>query len=194
MQSIQAKKEGLLRVFGMVIILFGLLFSIILDIFIFDLTLYVYILLIFVPWFTYIIIIKLEIDFFVEKMMIFMIILTIYSVIILVIGIPLCANESISLIFITTAVSNILIILCWEFALSIYKKKKLIFLIGGFGYCLLTVIFRTLPLMEKLNEIINLEILALAISLVPLGLVFLGMCSIIFAELKMKKKGLLNWV
>ncbi|MFX1258198.1 MAG: hypothetical protein ACFFAN_10085 [Promethearchaeota archaeon] len=186
MQNIKAKKESLIRVLGTVLILFGLLISVVLDFFILDFILYIYILSIFIPWFFLIILLKLEIDILVEYMLIFMIVLTVYSIILIIIGgLVISTNELNTLIFVVTAISNILIILCWQFALSIYKKKKLVFLIGGIGYCLLTAIFRLGILMAKLIWFI---------SLVPLTLIILGMCLTIFAELWMKKKGLLNWV
>ena len=62
MQNIQAKKESLMRILGMGSIFLGLLITIIID-FIFvmtDLTLYLLILLVIIPWILLIILLKLE--------------------------------------------------------------------------------------------------------------------------------------
>ncbi|HEY0090015.1 MAG TPA: hypothetical protein VGB37_14310 [Candidatus Lokiarchaeia archaeon] len=185
MQNIQAKKENLIRLLGMVLILFGLLISIVLDYFIHSLILYVFVLLIFIPWFILVILLKLEIDFVVNKMVIFIVIIIAYSIVMLLIGNNLSTNAANSLIFITTVISSVLLAFSWNYAISIFKKKKLAFLIGGLGYCILTAIFRLIPLMSRLVWIL---------SLTPLSIVLFGMILIFLAELRMRKKGLLNYV
>ncbi len=182
MQSIKGKKEGLLRVLGMVLILISVVASIIFDFFLLNLTIYVLIMIVFIPWFILIVLLKLEKDFFVDNMSKLFIGLGIYSAIIIIIGTIISIYGM--LLFIAVIISNILIILCWHFALSIFKKEKLIFLIGGIGYCILTAIFRVI-LFIALNLILGIA---------PLLLVALGICLIIIAEMRMKKKGLLNYV
>ena len=185
MQNIQAKKENLIRLLGMVLILFGLLISIALDYFIHSFILYVFVLLIFIPWFALVVLLKLEIDFIVNKTVIFTVILIFYSIIMLLIGNILSTNATNSLIFISTIISNVLLVFSWNYAISIFKKKKLVFLIGGLGYCILTAIFRLIPLMSQLF---------LILSLTPLSLVLFGMILIFLAELRMRKKGLLHYI
>ena len=182
MQSIKGKKEGLLRVLGMVLILISVVASIIFDFFLLNLTIYVLIMIVFIPWFILIVLLKLEKDFFVDNMSKLFIGLGIYSAIIIIIGTIISIYGM--LLFIAVIISNILIILCWHFALSIFKKEKLIFLIGGIGYCILTAIFRVILFIE----------LNLILGIAPLLLVALGICLIIIAEMRMKKKGLLNYV
>jgi hypothetical protein len=97
----------------------------------------------------------------------------------------LSTNATNSLIFISTVISNVFIVFSWNYAISIFKKKKLVFLIGGLGYCILTAIFRLIPLMNRLFWIL---------SLTPLSIVLFGMILIFLAELRMRKKGLLNYV
>jgi len=185
MQNIQAKKENLIRLLGMVLILFGLLISIVLDYFIHSFVLYVFVLLIFIPWFVLVVLLKLEIDFIVNKMVIFIVIIIAYSIVMLYFGNILSTNATNSLIFISTVISNVFIVFSWNYAISIFKKKKLVFLIGGLGYCILTAIFRLIPLMNRLFWIL---------SLTPLSIVLFGMILIFLAELRMRKKGLLNYV
>ncbi len=182
MQSIKGKKEGLLRVLGMVLILISILASIIFDFFLLALITFVLTIIVLIPWFVLIVLLKLEKDFFVDNMAKLFIGLGIYSAIIIIMG--LIMGLSAVLLFITAMISNILIIFCWHFALSIFKKEKLIFLISGIGYCALTAIFRVL-LFIKLN---------LLLGIVPLLLVGLGIILILIAEMRMKKKGLLNYV
>jgi len=183
MQSIKGKKESLLRVLGMVLILFGVLASIIFDFFIIDTGLYILTVLAFLPWFFLIVLLKLEKDFFVENMAKFFIALSIYSVVIIIIGV-IGASPALVILFIILVISNILIIFCWHYALSIFKKEKMIFLIGGIGYCVLAIIF-------KMSLFLLLGII---LGLAPILFVILGIFLIIIAEMRMKRKGLLNYV
>ncbi|MFW9898974.1 MAG: hypothetical protein ACFFDO_06910 [Candidatus Thorarchaeota archaeon] len=187
MQNIQAKKESLIRIFGMVLILFGLLITLVLDyIFVLtNLTLYLLILLIIIPWFLLIILLKLEKDFIVNHAKIFFITLCVYTIVIIFIALPLSPNESISLLFVMLAKSDILLMICWHYAFSIYKKLKLIFILCGIGYLIISALFRIWPPVFNLLWIIKL---------VPAGLILLGIISILFAELRMRKKGLLNYI
>jgi len=182
MQSIKGKKEGLLRVLGMVLILISVLASIIFDFFLLDLIAYVITIIVLIPWFLLIVVLKLEKDFFVDNMSKLFIGLGIYSAIIIIIGSII--GLSATLLFIVAIISNILIIFCWHFALSIFKKEKIIFLIGGIGYSVLTAMFRVLLFIE----------LNLLLGIAPLLLLALGIILIIIAEMRMKKKGLLNYV
>jgi hypothetical protein len=182
MQSIKGKKEGLLRVFGMVLILISVLTSIIFDFFLLNLTIYVLTLVVFSAWFILIVLLKLEKDFFVDNASKFFVGLAIFSAIIIII--VLMAGLSASLTFIMIIISNILIIFCWHYALTIFKKEKLVFLIGGIGYCIISAIFRVLMFIA----------LNLILGAAPLLLVVLGIFLIIIAEMRMIKKGLLNYV
>ncbi|MFX1337440.1 MAG: hypothetical protein ACFFDK_02395 [Promethearchaeota archaeon] len=182
MQSIKGKKEGLLRVLGMVLILISVLATIIFDFFLLDLTTYILAIVVFMAWFVLIVLLKLEKDFFVDNASKFFVGLGIFSAIIIIIAWMI--GVSALLLFIMVIFSDILIIFCWHFALTIFKKKKVVFLIGGIGYCIITALFRVLSFIA----------LNLILGAAPLLLVILGICLIILAEFRMKKKGLLNYV
>lgn len=183
MQSIKGKKESLLRILGMGLILIGLIASIIFDFFILSTTLYILILVIFIPWFIFIVLLKLEKDFFVDNMVKLTIGLGIFSVVIIVISMVISSANA--LIFILLGISNILILFCWHFALSIFKKEKLIFLLGGIIFCIITAIFRVSIL---------IAIIGLLLGVSSLLLIIIGILAILLAEMRMKKKGLLNYV
>jgi hypothetical protein len=75
-----------------------------------------------------------------------------------------------------------LLISCWHTSLSIYKKNKLIFIIGGFSSLVLIML-----LWSSLKHVF---IIGLSLLLTQL----FGLLLIILAELIMKKKGLLNYI
>jgi hypothetical protein len=87
--------------------------------------------------------------------------------------------------FVLIVSSNLLLIICWHFSLSIYKKKKLIFIFSGTGYCIITFIL-------WLANFVSYSFLVFI--LIPLVLVLIGILLIVVAELSMKKKGLLNYI
>ena len=183
MQSIKGKKESLLRVFGMGLILIGIIVSIIFDFFILNMSLYVLALIIFIPWFVLIILLKLEKDFFIDNMSKIITILAIFSAVITFISIFI--SPTTALLFVFLQISNILILFCWHFALSIFKKEKMIFLLGGIIFCIITALFRIFIL---------LAIIGIILGLSSLLLIILGILAILFAEMRLKKKGLLNYV
>lgn len=182
MQSIKGKKEGLLRVLGMVLILISLLASIIFDFFLLDFTIYILVLISFIAWFILIVLLKLEKDFIVDNSLKFFIGLGFFSILTIIIAAII--NASAIFLIVVVTISNILIIFCWHFALSIFKKEKVIFLVGGIGYCILTLIFRVI-LFISLNLLLGIG---------PIILLILGIIVIIMAEMRMKKKGLLNYI
>ncbi|MFX0187902.1 MAG: hypothetical protein ACFE8A_09210 [Candidatus Hodarchaeota archaeon] len=187
MQNIQAKKESLMRLLGMILILFGLLITLIFD-YVFVMTnllLYLIILLIIIPWFLLIILLKLEKNFIVDHAIIFFSILCVYTIIIILETFPLSPNDSTTLLIIMLVISDIMLLICWHFSLSIYKKEKLLFVLCGIGYLVITPFFRIGSLMINLPWLLNH---------VPITLVLFGIILIIFAEFKMKKKGLLNYI
>ena len=183
MQSIQGKKESLLRVLGMILILLGLFISVLFDYFIVGIMIYLLIILIFIPWFILIVLLKLEKEFFVDNMSKFFVILICYTVVLFTMGFII--NNVESTIFLISGISIILIIFCWHYALSIYKKEKLIFLLSGIISSILTLIFKISILIVYIG---------LLFALTSILLILLGIIAVIFAELRMKKKGLLNYV
>ena len=182
MQSIKGKKESLIRVLGMILILLGLFVLLILDYYIFSIIIYLLVILIFIPWFILIVLLKLEKEFFVDNMPKLIVILLCYTIVLIIMGSIINTAESI--VFIISGISIILIIFCWHYALSIYKKEKLIFLLSG-------VISSILVFIKISIAILIIILLLAAISII---LIILGIIAVIFAELRMKKKGLLNYV
>jgi hypothetical protein len=185
-KAIQAKKEGLMRIGGMVLILFGLILSIIFDSFLLNnVMLFSFVLLIVISWFVLIILLKLEKDFFVNNAVKLSIILLALSVIFIIMDFFISSTDSNALYFAFLSISNILIVLSWHFALSIYKKQKIFFILGSVIFCIFTLIFRIGPLVI---------LFGLFLGLTPLLLVAFGICLIIIAEFRMKKKGFLNYI
>lgn len=182
MQSIKGKKESLIRVLGMILILLGLFVLLILDYYIFSIIIYLLVILIFIPWFILIVLLKLEKEFFVDNMPKLIVILLCYTVVLIIMGSIINTAESI--VFLISGISIILIIFCWHYALSIYKKEKLIFLLSGVISSILVFI--------KIS--IAILIIALLLAAISIILIILGIIAVILAELRMKKKGLLNYV
>jgi hypothetical protein len=178
--SIHGKKEGFLRIFGSFLILLSIFLSV-LFIILAQNTLQFYCLLIilFFP-FALSVLLKLERDFFVKNSNVFLLLIS--AVIILINIIIFFTLNSLLIIFALLECSNILLICCWHFSLSLYKKGKIIFVLSGLGSYILNII-----LWLYLEEII--VILAFITPTLILGL-FL----IIFSELLMRKKGLLNYI
>ena len=183
MQSIKGKKESLIRVLGMVLILIGLFTSLIFDYFIISITIYLLVILIFIPWFILIVLLKLEKEFFVDNMPKLFVILICYTVVLIIMGFIINAAES--TVFLISGILIILIIFCWHYALSIYKREKLIFLLSGIISSILVLVFKISLLIIYIG---------LLLALASMLLIILGIIAVIFAELSMKKKGLLNYV
>ena len=182
--SIQGKKEGICRIVGSLLILIGLILSLILDYFILNNPLlYLFVILIVVPPFILSILLKLERDFIVDNSSKLLLLLVIESI---VLSALIFAFDIFLIInFFITVSSLLMLISSWHFSLSIYRINKLIFHIGGFGYFILNIFFWL--------EIFNLDT-TFIFNLIPLVITLLGFLLIIVAELKMKKKGLLNYI
>ena len=182
--SIQGKKEGIFRLLGSFLILISLILSIILDYFILNNLLYLFIILIVIPPFILSILLKLERDFIVNNSSKLLLLLVMESIILSVL-IFAFINTFLVIKFVVTVSSSLLLISSWHFSLSLYKKNKFIFVIGGFGYFILNILLGL--------EIFNLDTIFI-FNLFPLVFILLGLLLIIVAELIMKKKGLLNYI
>ena len=172
MKNIKAKKEGFVRVLGSVLILISFLITLIFDFFVFstNLIVYIFILIKIVPFFLLIVLLKLEIDYVVERKVLLLITLIIYSVITFIISYIITSCIILCLFF---PISYILILICWYYALSINQEEKLIALINGIGYCILTLIFRVPVLISQIG---------LILAIAPLILIIIGMLIILIAE------------
>ena len=172
--------EGSLRIFGSFLIMLSIILSVLFIILAQNTLLFYYLLIIIFFPFALSVLLKLERNFFVKNSNIFLLLI---SLVILFINIiVLLTLNSLLIIFSLLECSNILLICCWHFSLSLYKKGKIIFIISGLGSYILNI-----TLWLYLGDII--VILAFITPTLILGL-FL----IIFAELLMRKKGLLNYI
>ena len=182
--SIQGKKEGICRLTGTTLIFISLVLSIIFNYFILNnLILYLILILINMPPLILSILLKLELDVITKNSLKFL--FTISTIVISLIIITIFFNSFLMTKFVLIVNSNLLLTICWHFSLSIYKKKKIIFIFSGTGYCILSFII-------WLANFVLHSILVLI--LFPLVLVLIGIMLIIVAELSMKKKGLLNYI
>jgi len=183
--SVQGKKEGICRIVGSILILIGLILSIILDYFILNHPLlYLFIILIVVPPFVFSILLKLEQDFIVNNSSKLLLLLVLESIV-LTTFVIIFVDTFLIIKFVMAVSSSLLLICSWHFSLSLYKKNKLIFVIGGLGHLILNIFLWL--------ETFNLDNLFI-FNLFPLGFTLLGLLLIIVAELKKKKKGLLNYI
>jgi len=129
------------------------------------------------------VLLKLEKEFFVDNMPKLFVILICYTVVLIIMGFIINAAES--TVFLISGILIILIIFCWHYALSIYKREKLIFLLSGIISSILVLVFKISLLIIYIG---------LLLALASMLLIILGIIAVIFAELSMKKKGLLNYV
>ena len=185
--SILAKKEGVLRLIGTSIILVGMLLSLIFDFFLLkqNVPSYFFIIITLIPIISSVVCLKLELNIFRNNLKKFVFLNICYLTLMIIIGIFLRPNDEFILPLIIIIISNVLIILCWHFSFSIYKKEKVIFIISGLGYILTTAIFKMYSIISQLG---------LYMSLIPFILIIFGICDIIIVETRMKKKGLLNYI
>jgi hypothetical protein len=180
--SIQGKKEGIFRLTGTILIIISLAFSMIFNYFILNNSvLYLILILINVPPLILSILLKLELDVITKNSLKF--IFTISTIFLSLIIVTIFFHSFLMIKFVLIVSSNLLI--CWHFSLSIYKKKKLIFIFSGTGYCIIIFIL-------WLANFVSYSFLVFI--LIPLVLVLIGILLIVVAELSMKKKGLLNYI
>ncbi len=191
--GIQGKKEGIRRLKGSMMLLLVIFMSIFFNYFILNNPfLYLLFILICIPPFILSIFLKLEQDFIVKhspKILAIIAIIIISLVIIANIFIP-----SLTFLFALVVSSNLLLISCWHFSLSLYKKHRLIFIYSGSGYCIIILFLWFAHLILNIFTYSMLFYHLLAAILLPLLLALIGMLLIVVAELSMKKKGLLNYI
>ncbi|MHA1724685.1 MAG: hypothetical protein ACTSXH_07560 [Promethearchaeota archaeon] len=184
--SIQAKKEGLLRYLGMGLILLGSILSIIVDTVILVPILHVALFIILtIAWLALIALLKLEVDFIIDNFFKIMLVLGIISVILIIIGSFSTTVVSFRTSFIFIVISNITLLMAWNYSLSIYKRQKLFSIIGIIFYLVITILYRYA--LVTTSTLLVVEILANI-------LVVVGLISIILGEGLMKKKKLLNYI
>ena len=179
--SIQGKKEGILRLLGSFLILLGLILSILFNMFVVKYFFYLYYIIIVLPMFVKSVLLKLEEDIFVKHSSKFLLLITI-DVVVVNFFFFFNVRALFIIIFVLVECSDILLIFCWHFSISLYKKLKIVSIFSGLISFVLKYIL----------WLIFVDILIIIIFLIPTLL--LGLFLIISAELLMKKKGLLNYI
>jgi len=183
--SIKGKKEGIYRFLGSILLLISLVLGLLLGFLTLNnLLLSISLILITIPPFVLSILLKLEQDFFVNNAIKFLYLLLIENIVVNSI-IFVFYNTSVALTTVITSSFIILILICWHFSLSIYKKNKIIFFICGVSYFILQFLILLGSISVSHLFIFNLTLL-ISVSL--------GLFLIITAELIMKKKGWLNYI
>ncbi|MFW9773790.1 MAG: hypothetical protein ACFFEO_16685, partial [Candidatus Thorarchaeota archaeon] len=135
MELFKGKKLSLIRLFGAFLILISLLSSLFLDSFILINWFLFLILLSFnLPWLILSISLKFEISFLRNNLLRISIILAIFSTVMAIYGILI--SHSITFLFLIIMISNFLLLVCWHYSPSIYKREKLLSIIGGISYVL----------------------------------------------------------
>ena len=183
--SIKGKKEGIYRILGSIILLISLILAMLLGLLrLNNLLLSMSLILITIPPFFLSILLKLEQDFFVNnaKNVLYLLLIeniVLNSIIFAFYGVSMVLNVVI------TSTSNILLLICWHFSLSIYKKNKIVFFICGVSYFISQFLILLGSISISHLFIFNLTLL-ISVSL--------GLFLIITAELIMKKKGWLNYI
>ena len=183
--SIKGKKEGIYRLLGSILLLTSLVLAMFLEFLTLNNPLLsITFLLITVPPLVLSILLKLEQDFFVNNAKLFLYLLLIENIVVNSIIIAFF-NTSLALATFIASSSNLLLLICWHFSLSIYKKNKIIFFICGVSYFILQVSILLSSISVSHLSIYNLTLI-ISVSL--------GLLLIISAELIMKKKGWLNYL
>lgn len=180
--SIKAKGRASLRVFASLVILVGLILSIFLNIMLVnDIIGNLIFIMIIIPWFLFSIVLKIELNFFINNIKKVAIGLTIYSVSVEFISLILSWSIFATVIIITSL--NLLLLLCWHFSLSIYKLKKQIFLVSGLGYIIGTF-WMNLLIISTINDVIVFNMI----------FILLGLILILGIEYNLRKIGYLNYI
>jgi len=183
--SIKGKKEGIFRLLGSILLLISFVLALVLGILTLNNTLLsITLILITVPPFILSIFLKLEQDFFVNNTKIILYLLLIENIILNSILIAFYSTST-ALNAVITSSSNILLLICWHFSLSIYKRNKIIFFICGISIFILQFLILLNSFSVSHLFIFNL-ILIITVSL--------GLLLIILAELIMRKKGWLKYI
>jgi len=183
--SIKGKWEMSIRIFGMILFLIGIIFTVTLDFYILQDTLvFLLSIVIFLLSLSTVIGFKLELKLFIEKDSYLLIILVILSGITLVFGSLLSLEQSTIHLFLLLSLSNSIVIISWHYSLSYYRKKKFIFIIGSIAYITISLIIRYTTLMKLFRSI----------GLIPFILITFGIGSIIISEGILYKKKLLKYV
>ncbi|MBN1217236.1 MAG: hypothetical protein JXA99_17580 [Candidatus Lokiarchaeota archaeon] len=185
MLKVKAKIKIILRIFGFLLIFSGIIISIASEVVTFSIFIYFLYLATIIPFFIYIILTKIEAEFLKKKEELYLATSVIVSTFFFILSIYNINQLDITFLFFLSTISNYLYIICWNYSLSIYRKEKLISIINGICFCILTGIFK--------NKI-NISKLAMLFYFISIIFLALGFLIIIIIEIIMKKTHLLKWI
>ncbi len=196
MAFINAKLETLVRYLGMVFLLIAIPFTIISDYILMNNS-FIFLLYVisFFLWLLFFILLKFEIDLITDNEIILQKLLLIFTCIMGIVSILLIIflmELRFLILYLIQTISIIMLIYCWNFSLSIFKRKKYIFILSGVVYLLLTLVFDIPSL--NINKISDIFVFENFFRIVSVLLTLIGLIFIILGELRMKKKGLLNYI
>jgi hypothetical protein len=128
---------------------------------------------------------KLELNFIRENFLRSFIIICVFIITIFLVSLDYILRKALHVDYIFILCSNILIIISWHYSISIYKKKKLIFIFGFILYVFITFFLRLRKLIDQIG---------LIMSLLPLILIISGVTVILLTEISMIRRGLLKFI
>lgn len=183
--SIQGKGYLSIRILGMILIFLVFLAQLMSDlILIGGLWERIILILIITPWFIVYLGLKFELSFFSAYNRLLFLILIIYSSLMnfmIIIGFfPLF---EVDYIFFSNLV-KIFLLTSWSFSLTIYKRKKLIFIVSSFISSIFLII----------SCWFYPFVFILILSIINLFLYMIGFLLILFSEYMLRKKGFLNYI
>ncbi len=184
--GVLAKREIYIRFIGLFFFLLGLIFSAVSDFFLFqDKLIFILLLIINLVIFSFIVCLKLELNFIRENFLRSFIIICVFIITIFIVSLDYILRKALCVEFIFILGSNILIFISWHYSISIYKKKKLIFIFGFIIYVFITFFLRLRKLIDQIG---------LIMSLLPLILIISGVTVILLTEISMIRRGLLKFI
>lgn len=179
---VHGKKGAFFRILGSFLILMSLILSTLFNILALNnFILYILLMCIILPSFLLSVVIKLEQGFFIKNTILFLILIATETTIITFV-VFFSFRSLVIMKFMLIESSNLLLIICWHFSLSLYRRLKILFALSGISFFVLIVI-----LWIGLEEPI---VIILFITPTLLS----GLLFIIITEFRMKKKGLLNYI
>ncbi|MHA2006847.1 MAG: hypothetical protein ACXABO_04260 [Promethearchaeota archaeon] len=181
-----AKREMIYRFIGSGIFLFSLIISLLNDVYsIQDNLIASLVVITSIILFIFLISLKLESEFIRKNYLLTSIILSIIMISFFTLGLVISIAGNLYLQFIVISGYNVLLLITWYVSLSLYKKKKAWFIIGSILSVLLTLLIKTNFVTDRMG---------LNLLITHTVLVLIGFSSIMIIEIRMIKKGQLNYV
>jgi len=183
--SVKGKSYFSIRILGMILLFLVFLAQFMSDLILIDgLWEKIILFMNIIPWLFIYLALKLEFSFIPSYKLFLFLILIIYSLFMnLMLFIGLLSLSKLKYIIFSSLV-EIFLLTSWNFSLTIYKKKKLIFIISSFISSIFIVI----------GVIFYLSIPNWIFNIINLFLYIIGIVLIVFSEYKLKKKGFLNYI